>query len=219
MKSKKIVILGASLFAEIAHEYFEFDSEFKVDAFSVEREYREKSKFLDKPIVDFEEIESRYAPSSHGFYAAFVYTFQNRLRERFYLEAKEKGYSPASYISSRAFVWRNCEIDEHCFIFENNVVQPFVKIGKNVVLWSGNHIGHHGVIHDHVFISSHVVVSGNCDIGSYTFIGVNTTIADGIRIGANCLIGAGALILADVPDNTKVVGKWTKKSVGKKLEL
>lgn len=213
MKSKGILILGASLFAEIAHEYFEFDSEFRVHAFAVEKQYLDRSELLEKPVIDFEKLEERYSPDCHSFYAAFVYTLQNRLRARFYLEAKRKGYSPASYVSSKAFVWRNCEIDEHCFVFENNVVQPFVKIGRNVVLWSGNHIGHHGIIHDHVFISSHVVISGNCEIGAYTFVGVNSTIADGIKVGQNCLIGAGSLILADVPDNTKVVGKWTKNSV------
>ena len=54
---------------------------------------------------------------------------------------RNKGYQPASYISSNAFVWSNAKIGDHCFIFENNTVQPFVEIGDNVILWSGNHIG------------------------------------------------------------------------------
>ena len=36
-----------------------------------------------------------------------------------------------------------------------------VRIGNDVVLWSGNHIGHDSTIGDHCFIASHVVVSGN----------------------------------------------------------
>jgi sugar O-acyltransferase (sialic acid O-acetyltransferase NeuD family) len=122
------------------------------------------------------------------------------------------GYRPASYVSPRAFVWRNVEVGEHCFIFENNVVQPFVKIGANVVLWSGNHIGHHSVIRDHCFISSHVVVSGFCDIGEHCFFGVNATLGNNVTIGADCLLGAGACVVKDVPADTLVRGSLSDLS-------
>jgi acyl-[acyl carrier protein]--UDP-N-acetylglucosamine O-acyltransferase len=67
-----------------------------------------------------------------------------------------------------------------------------VKIGNNVVLWSGNHIGHHGTIGDHVFFTSHVVLSGGCHVGEYSFIGVNATIRDQTIIGEGTLIAMGA---------------------------
>jgi acyl-[acyl carrier protein]--UDP-N-acetylglucosamine O-acyltransferase len=53
------------------------------------------------------------------------------------------------------------------FVLEDNTIQPGVRIGDDVTLWSGNHIGHDSVIADHCFISSHVVVSGWVRIGSY----------------------------------------------------
>jgi sugar O-acyltransferase (sialic acid O-acetyltransferase NeuD family) len=137
----------------------------------------------------------------------------NALRTRLYVEAKQKGYASASYISSRAFVWRNCRIGEHCFIFENNVIQPFVKIGNNVILWSGNHIGHHSTIKDHCFISSHVVVSGFVEVGESCFLGVNSTVANNITIGDRSLIGASAVVLGDVEDGQKVVGVWKKRQL------
>jgi len=211
-KQQKLIILGDSAFAEIAYEYFTHDSDYQVVAFSVEKNYIKRDVLFDLPVVPFEAIEESHAPSEHFFFAANVYTHLNKLRTRLYQEAKSKGYSPASYVSPHAFVWRNCEIGEHCFIFENNVVQPFAKIGDNVVLWSGNHIGHHSVIKSHCFISSHVVVSGFVEIGESCFVGVNTTMANNISVGSNCLIGAGALILADVPDNQTVVGIWKKKA-------
>ena len=55
-------------------------------------------------------------------------------------------------------------------------MQPFVRIGSNVTLWSGNHIGHDSTVGDHCFISSHVVVSGHVEIGRNCFIGVNATL-------------------------------------------
>ncbi len=210
-KTKKLIVIGDSLFAEIAYEYFTYDSTYEVAAFSVEQEYMKRDSLFGLPIIPFETLEKAYSPSEYSFYAANVYTQGNALRARLYQKAKEKGFAPASYISSRAFVWRNCQIGEHAFIFEDNTVQPFVKIGNNVVLWSGNHIGHHSVIKDHCFISSHVVVSGVCQIGEYCFMGVNSTVANNITVGNNCLVGAGALIIGDVEDNQKVVGVWKKK--------
>ena len=159
----RLIILGDTAFAEIAFEYFTHDSSFDVVAFSVEKEYLTKSVLFNLPVVPFDKLEKQYDPSSHSFFAAVVYTQKNALRTRLFMQAKQKGYTPASYISSRAFTWQNCRIGEHCFIFEDNTVQPFVRIGSNVVLWSGNHIGHHSTIGDNCFISSHVVISGFCE--------------------------------------------------------
>lgn len=204
--SKKLILIGDSLFAEIAYEYFTVDSDYEVVAFAVEREYMQRDNLFGLPIVPFEELRANYAPDEHAFYAALVYTQLNRLRTRLYDTAKTMGYQPASYISSRAFVWRNVEIGEHSFIFEDNTIQPFVRIGSNVVLWSGNHIGHHSIIQDNCFISSHVVISGSCNIGMNCFFGVNATLGNDVTIGADCLLGAGATITKDVPENTLVKG-------------
>lgn len=210
-KKHKLIIIGDSAFAEIAYEYFTHDSEFEVVAFSVEREYMKRDELFGVPVVPFETLEERFAPEEHFFYAAMVYTQGNKLRERLYRSAKEKGYKAASYVSSRCFVWRNVEVGEHCFIFEDNTVQPFVRIGDDVVLWSGNHIGHHSTIKSHCFISSHVVISGFCQIGERCFMGVNSTVGNNITIGDNCVVGAGATIVGDVEDNQTVVGLWKKK--------
>lgn len=211
-KLNRLILIGNTSFAEVAYEYFSHDSPFEVVAFSVEREYLNKECLFGLPVIPFEEIEQHYVPEEHAFFVASTYTQQNQLRKRLYSEAREKGYAPASYISSRAFVWHNCEIGPHCFIFEDNTVQPFVRIGENTVLWSGNHIGHHSVLGSHCFISSHVVVSGHCQIGDACFIGVNATVANNLTIGNKCVVGAGALVLADVEDDKTVVGMWKGSS-------
>ena len=210
-KKHKLLIIGDSAFAEIAFEYFQHDSAYEVLAFCVEREFLKRDSLFGLPVIAMEEMEQRYAPAEHSFYAANVYTQGNLLRTRLYQSAKDKGYKPASYISPHAFVWRNVKVGEHAFIFENNVVQPFVTIGDNVVLWSGNHIGHHSTIGNNCFVSSHVVVSGFCEIGEACFMGVNSTVSNNTKIGRNCVVGASALVLSDVADNQTVVGIWKKK--------
>lgn len=205
-KSKKLIIIGDSAFAEIAYEYFTYDSEYEVVAFCVEGAFLKKKELMGLPIVAFEEVENLYNPSEHWFYAAMVYTQLNRLRKRLYLAAKNKGYLPASYISSKSFVWRNVQLGEHCFIFEDNTIQPFVKIGDNVVLWSGNHIGHHSTVGSGCFIASHVVISGFCNIGQNCFIGVNATFANNLEIANDCLIGSAALVTKNVEEDMIVKG-------------
>ena len=199
-KDRKLVIAGDSAFAEVAYEYFQNDSRYDVVAFAVEREFLERDQLLGIPVVPFEELALRYPPQSHDVYAAIVYSGLNRLRTRLARAAKDAGYGLASYISSRAFVWRNVRIGEHCFIFEDNVVQPFVTVGNNVVLWSGNHIGHHSRINDNVFVSSHVVVSGFCEIGDNCFLGVNVAVANNVKIARDCWIGPGVLIGKNTKD-------------------
>ena len=214
---QKLVIVGINPFAEIAYEYFTYDSDYDVIAFSVERKYLQSYTFLKKPIVFFEEIDLVYNPQEYSIFIALGYGHMNTDRTRIYLEAKKKGYSIASYVSSRAFIWRNVKIGEHCFIFENNVIQPFVEVGNNTVMWSGNHIGHHTKINDNCFISSHVVISGLCIIGTNCFFGVNSTIANGLSIGEYCVIGAGANIVRDTSPRKLYVGNPARgiKSVEK----
>lgn len=209
-----LIIVGDSAFAEVAYEYFTHDSDYRVVAFSVEREFMTRQSLFGLPVVALEDLEAHFDPASHHFYAALVYTQMNRLRTRLYEATKARGYRPASYISSRAFVWPNVELGEHCFIFEDNTVQPFVRIGDNVVLWSGNHIGHHSVIKDNCFIASHVVVSGFCTVGESCFIGVNATFGNNLEVGDDCLIGAGALIARDVPADTLVKGNLAQGTTG-----
>lgn len=206
MTPKKLLIAGDGEFAEIACEYFTHDSDYEVAGFAVERDYLKKDSLLGHPVVAFEDVERTFAPETHAAFVAVPYTQLNRVRARLCGAAKAKGYALATYVSSHAFVWRDVEIGENCFIFEANVVQYSVRIGNNVVLWSGNHIGHRSVIEDDCFFASHVVVSGYCHIGAGAFLGVNSTLRDGITIGRDAVVGAGAVVVKDVAERQVVRG-------------
>jgi sugar O-acyltransferase (sialic acid O-acetyltransferase NeuD family) len=196
-KTRKLIIVGDSAFAEVAYEYFTHDSAYEVVAFSVEQAFLKQASLFGLPVVAFETLEIRYHPDTHEVFVATVYTQLNRLRTRLYREAKAKGYRLASYISPRAFVWPNVKLGEHCFIFENNVLQAFVQLGNNVILWSGNHIGHHSVIQDNCFLASHVVVSGFVTVGENCFLGVNATISNNVAIAQDCWLGPNTVITKD----------------------
>ena len=133
-------------------------------------------------------------------FVAIGYSKVNRARSEVFRRCQAKGYKLASYMSTRASNYGPTDLGENSFVFEDNVIQPFVEIGSNVVIWSGNHVGHHSIIEDHCFVASHAVISGRVKVGRQSFIGVNSTIANGVTIGAENIIGAGALITRDTQD-------------------
>jgi len=193
---KRVVIFGLGDMARMAHFYFSRDPNCQVVAFTVTRQFIKEPHFLDVPVVAFEDVVKLYPPSEFEMYVAVGYSNLNQSRASFYFQAKELGYKLMTYVSDHATVLTS-EIGDNTFIFEDNTIQPYVKIGNNVILWSGNHIGHDSTIKDHCFITSHVVVAGWTEIGEYTFIGTNATIVDKIKVAERCIIGAGALITRD----------------------
>ena len=211
-KTKKLIIVGTGETGLIAYEYFQFDSEYAVVAFSVNEKYIEEKELNNLPVIAFETLEENYPSNQYEVYVAISSGKLNRNRTKVYNEVKDKGYRCASYISSQAFIWRNVEVGENSFIFEDNTLQPFVKIGNNVILWSGNHIGHSTIIEDNCFISSHCVISGFCEIGQNSFLGVNCTIENNVNIAKDNFIGAGALIQKDTNEKEFFQVKQTELS-------
>src|SRR4051812_32618927 len=131
----------------------------------------------------------------------------NQARAEKYLAAKALGYELVSYVSSHATVLTRYPHGDNCFILEDNTIQPFVRIGNNVTLWSGNHIGHDSTIDDHCFISSHVVISGHVRVERNCFLGVNATLRNGITVGEHTLVGAGAVIMKSTKPQSVYLGQ------------
>jgi sugar O-acyltransferase (sialic acid O-acetyltransferase NeuD family) len=209
---KDLVIFGAGQIAEVIHYYFAQEAARKVVAFSVDAKYRTADELLGLPVVSFENLNAAYPPETHEIFVAMSFRQVNKAREAKVNEAEAKGYALASHISPRASVWSEFRLNPNTIIMENNVIQPYVSVGRNVIMWSGNHIGHHSSISDHCFIASHAVISGGVVVGEGTFVGVNATIRDNVRVGARNVLGAGTLILADTPDSAVFMGPATEMS-------
>ncbi len=196
-----LVIFGTGQIAELACFYFIHDSNYRPVAFTVDREYVTSSSFCELPVVPFDELGQCFKPEDVEVFVALSYAKVNALRAQKVQEVRAAGYRTANYISSRATVFPGLVVGGNCFILEDNTIQPFARLGDNVTLWSGNHIGHHSNIEDNCFISSHVVISGGVRVGANSFIGVNSTVRDHVSIGPRCVVGAGSVIAADTePD-------------------
>tara|TARA_Y200000002_G_C22601621_1_gene629809 strand:+ start:335 stop:997 length:663 start_codon:yes stop_codon:yes gene_type:complete len=203
---KKLIIFGTGDIAELAMYYFNNDTNYSVEAFTIDSSYKKSDQFCELAVVDFEKIQKVYDPKEFSMFIALSYTEMNELRARKVNEAKKKGFSIASYVSSNCTTFGTFSCGENCFILEDNTIQPFVEIGNNVTMWSGNHIGHHSKICDNAFISSHAVISGGVEVGRNSFLGVNSTINDHIKLGEYSLIASGALINKNTNDFSVCIG-------------
>lgn len=203
---KQLVIFGSAEIAELAYYYFSHDSDYRVVAFTVDDAYAEGKQFLGLPLVPFSQITERYPPEKNDMHVALSYSRLNQLRQEKYEQAKVSGYTLASYVCSKSVSWPDLSIGDNCFILENQTIQPTVKIGNNVMIWSGNHLGHGSVIGDHTYISSHVVIAGHCKIGERCFFGVNATVKDFTVVGNDCFIAMDASVTRNVADGSVVLG-------------
>jgi sugar O-acyltransferase (sialic acid O-acetyltransferase NeuD family) len=103
-------------------------------------------------------------------------------------------------------------------------ISQFAQLGRGVVVLAGAVVGARAVIGNHAILLQGAIVSHDCrledfacvasgaclaggvEAGAASYIGGNASVRGGVRIGPRCLIGLGSVVLADVPDDTIVVG-------------
>ena len=212
----KVIIFGLGEMAKIAHYYLENDSVHDVIAFCInDKSLPDEKYFRNLPIIAFETVEELYPCTKYDFFAPMSSEKMNTAREEVYYSIKKKGYQMISYISSKAVMY-NSEIGDNCFIQAGNILHPFTKIGNNVMLWSGNLVGHHGEIKDHVTFASHVAMAGNCVIGENSYLGTNSTLRDGITLAKGTLVGLATTITKNTEEWSVYLGNPAKK-IGKNI--
>lgn len=199
-EAQGVVIFGTGEAAELAHFYLTHDSPYEAVAFTVDAAYLSCENFCGLPVLPFEQVASGFPPEHYAMFVAIGYTQVNEVRAAKYREAKQRGYSLVSYVSSRASVFAGFRPGDNCFILEDVIVQPYAMIGSDVTLWSGCHIGHHTSIGDHCFVAPRAAISGCVTVAEGCFIGINATIRDHVSIARKTVVGAGALILADTAE-------------------
>ena len=209
---KKIIIFGTGKIAEVVFQYFSRDPEIHVVALTVDEAYLKPVAWTSLPLVPFEKIEESFSPDDYELFVAVGYQDLNRLRAERCKRAKSKGYTLFSYVDRSIGVPEDFQWGENCLVLGPQNIQPRVKIGHNVFVWSGVTLGHHSYIEDDVWITSGAQIAGNVAIGAGSFIGINATVVDSIRIGKNSLLGAAVLVTQSLPDESVVIERGTEIS-------
>ena len=212
--AEPLLIFGTGTLAEVATFYLRLDGGYEICGYTdlLELVTEGTEARLGRPVVRWPDAVERFPPGRFRAFVAIGYRKTNAIRRQRFDQVAAAGYSLASYVSPRAINHAE-SIGANCFILEQNVLQPFTRIGDNVTMWSGNHLGHHSVVEDNCFITSHVVVSGKCRIGANSFVGVNACIRDGVTIGDHSVVGAGSVVMKDCPRRSVFVAMATESRV------
>ncbi|QED36534.1 sugar O-acyltransferase [Antarcticibacterium arcticum] len=189
MNNKKLIIYGIGKFAEYVGYVFENDSPYDVVGYCIEQDFLKEDFFANKPLTSFENMGEEFPPEE---FLLFIAVGNNVIRQRVFQKAKEMGYKFASYISSKASHWDNLKVGTNVFIDEGCVLQPFISISNNSILFT-SHIGHHTSIGSNVLISG-AITGGNVTIGDNCFVGLKASIKQNVQIAANSIIGMGCII-------------------------
>ncbi|ETD80028.1 acetyltransferase [Rhodobacter capsulatus] len=205
-----IILFGVGQIAEVMAHYVQQDPHLNLVGFTVDRAYLPPSgAFKGLPVAAWDEADTLFPPGKIRILGPVSYRGNNTFRRDRHFEAKERGYSFASYIHPSSHV-SGAEIGENSVILEECTVQPYAKLGAGSVLWSKVHIGHHAQIGDFCFFASFCGIAGNARVGDCTFFGGQTGLADNLSVGSGCIIGAGTPVTETIPDGALAISRGVR---------
>lgn len=130
------------------------------------------------------------------------------LRRKLCQNALETGFLFPNIVDPSAAVAADAEPGTGIFVGKQAVINAGAVIGDMAIINTGAIVEHDCRIGGFSHISVGATLCGGASVGSGVFIGAHATVVQGVVIGRDSTIGAGALVLGDVPNETKVVGKW-----------
>jgi UDP-N-acetylglucosamine acyltransferase len=72
------------------------------------------------------------------------------------------------------------------------------RVGDDVLIMTGAHVGHDAQIGDRVILVNHVAIAGHCVLGDDVIVGGLSGIHQWVRIGQGAIIGALTMVTNDV---------------------
>lgn len=135
----------------------------------------------------------------------------NSLRLKLFEEALSLGFNPVNIIHPFSYVSSDLVFGLGVVVFAGAVINVGAKIGKGVIVNTGATVDHDCTLGDGVHVSPGANLSGGVYVGQRSWLGVGCSIKQLISIGDDVVVGAGATVVSDVADKTRVVGTPAKE--------
>lgn len=194
-----LIIYGNGHMARMFYHFASTD--FRVSAFTVDKNLITDCSYCGVPILPFETIEQYCATESHQMITAVGFVGMNDIRAERYRAAKDKGYRFANYIHPSVTKHPDLILGENNVILDHVSLHPGVRLGTSNFLCSNISIGHGCSIENNCWINSGVAIAGETIIQSNCFLGPNATIGDNIVIAERCYVGANTLVTRSTQAN------------------
>lgn len=202
-KKEKIIILGASLFAEEVADYISKIERYTLVGF-IEGMNRERcrKKLLGLSVIWIDDVAKLIDSRS----CKAVCAVGSTKRKHFIQRAATSGLEFVTIIHPTAQVSDTNMLGIGTIISPGAIIAASTRLGCHVIVNRGSLIGHHAEIGDYVTISPGANIAGKTKIGDLCYIGMGAVILDGISIGNNSVVGAGSVVTKDVPASVQVLG-------------
>ncbi len=198
---KKVIILGASVFAEEVADIIAQIGKYDIVGF-VEGIDKKKcgDRLLSLPIVWIEDL-GKLDNGCHGICAV-----GSTKREHFIKQALHAGLKFTTVVHPSSQVSDTSKLGAGTIVSPGVIIASHTTIGSHVIINRGSMIGHHARIGDYVTISPGANIAGRVTINDCCYIGMGSIIIDGISIGNNSVVGAGSVVTKNVPSYSQVLG-------------
>lgn len=199
---KKTLLAGNGITAKILSAHLRLDDRYDVCGAVVDDEFAGHLAPGGFPAVGLSEVVEAYSPDIYEVIMAMGYHDLNRSRERMFNRLKGLGYRIETYVHPRAEICTEFPLGEGSVVLPGAILDPYVKLGVNTMVWSNATLAHHSSVGDHCWVATGCVVSGQASISNNTFLGVNSTVVNEVMVGEFNIVGASSLITKDTKPNS-----------------
>ena len=95
---------------------------------------------------------------------------------------------------------------EGTVILAGAVVQTGTRVGRHVIINTSASVDHDNSVDDFAHVAPGAHLGGHVCIGEGSLVGIGSTVVNGRSVGRWCTLGAGAVAVADIPDEVIAVG-------------
>lgn len=196
-----VVIFGVGLTARLVVHVLANDSPYRPVALTVHERFVAAPEYAGLPVRRFEDLERFHPPDQAALIVPLGWTRMGDLRAEVVAAGRAKGYSFASYVSSRALIWSGFAAAENCMIFDGVIVEPYARVGANCIVRAGALLSHDVELGEHCFVAPRASVGGAARIGPRCVLGAGCVVTEGVQVAPRCFVAAGAVVTADTrPD-------------------
>ncbi|QOZ27245.1 NeuD/PglB/VioB family sugar acetyltransferase [Bradyrhizobium sp. CCBAU 51753] len=108
------------------------------------------------------------------------------------------GYTFPVIAHASAVIASDAVLGDGAQVMAGAVIQPAVRIGRNVLINTRAVVEHDGVVGDHAHIAPGAVLCGGVSVGEGAHIGAGAVILVGVSVGAGAIVAAGAVVARNV---------------------
>jgi UDP-N-acetylbacillosamine N-acetyltransferase len=206
---EKLVIWGAASQALIVADIIRLREQYEIAGFldSVNPE-RAQTEFCGASILGGEEQLDDLLQQGvkHLICAIGIGRVRLQLTEL----ARAKGFQLATAIHPQAVIAAGVPIGAGTVIMAGSVVNPYARLGENVVIATCASVEHECTIEDAVWINAGVHLGGRVIVERAATVEIGATVAGRLRIGADSVVGAGSVVLDNIPARVLAYGTPAK---------